>query len=174
MPDEHAIIKNIVIKAMEKFITKDMDLLHLDANERSMTHKFAQYVEESVKESSYSEYSVDCEYNRTGCNPDNWQKKLENLNSELGNISANDDEASTVFPDIIVHIRKDKNSNLLIIEAKKDATRGGNRENIDRKKLKLYKEELSYRYAFFITFPVALLRGKCISDINCEELVVEI
>ncbi len=42
-----------------KFLKNDSYLLQVDANERSITHRFAIYLEDE-----FPDYNVDCEYNR--------------------------------------------------------------------------------------------------------------
>ena len=88
-----------VKKALHSFFENDSDLLHLNVNERSITHKLAEHLQ-----NSFSGLKVDCEYNRKGDN-----KKSEK-------VLANNEK---VFPDIVVHKRGTNNKNLLVIETKK-------------------------------------------------------
>jgi hypothetical protein len=55
-----------------------------------------------------------------------------------------EDEAITIFPDIIVHHRN-TDDNLLVIEMKKSTSNIDN--NYDIKKLKEFKRQLDYKYA---------------------------
>jgi hypothetical protein len=97
-----------------------------------MTHKYAMYVEPE-----FPDYDVDCEYNRKGSLP----KKLHIQGAETSKLD--DDDATTVFPDIIVHHRGEP-LNLLVIEAKK---RDGDNTR-DRDKLHAFLSEGDYRYQF--------------------------
>ena len=49
--------------AYRKFLKNDSCLLAVVANERSITHRFAIYLEDE-----FPNYNVDCEYNREGTN----------------------------------------------------------------------------------------------------------
>jgi hypothetical protein len=95
-----------VIKALATLFDRDVYLLAVDANERSISHRFAMYLQ-----AQFERFDVDCEYNRDGVEP----KKL----GHLGLLPDSEDvEAQTVFPDIIVHIRG-TNRNYLGVEMKK-------------------------------------------------------
>src|SRR3954468_12314912 len=77
--------------ATRRFIDSEADLLRLDANERSLTHRFAVHLE-----SQLPGWNVDCEYNRDGDLPKRLTMDIPQ------NVSAADTNARTVFPDIIV------------------------------------------------------------------------
>ena len=51
--------KRIIIRTLEKFLKEDSYLSDVDANERSQTHKIAEYLQQILPG-----YNVDCEYNR--------------------------------------------------------------------------------------------------------------
>ncbi len=53
-----------VVEALLKVGEKDKALLAVSANERSITHKLAEYLQ-----TAFPEYNVDCEYNRDGDDP---------------------------------------------------------------------------------------------------------
>ena len=76
------------------------------------------------------------EYNRHLDDP----KRLQ-----LPRRDAADDElhATTVFPDIIVHVRGTDNHNLLVLEVKKP----GGDIAYDERKLRAFREQLHYRHA---------------------------
>ena len=57
MNNEYEKVKNAYLQ----FLKNDGYLLENDVNERSITHKFAVYLE-----NEFSEWDVDCEYNRNG------------------------------------------------------------------------------------------------------------
>ncbi len=129
-------IRNRIEIAYKKLIDKDSYLLKIDANERSITHRLAIYLEEV-----FWEYDVDCEYNRDGFD----SKKLIGYKKS----DSNDTNGTTVFPDIIIHHRG-KRENVIVIEAKKLS----NTDESDKEKLCLYKKEYLYKHAYFIKFPV--------------------
>ena len=59
-------IKKRVKRSIEKLIDKDEYLLNVDANERSITHKLEEYLQQE-----FPTYDVDCEYNRDVDNKNN-------------------------------------------------------------------------------------------------------
>ena len=125
-------------EAYSQLLVRDGHLLTANANERSITHKLAEYMQ-----LQFPEWNVDCEYNRDGIDP----KKLITF---VKNIKSDNTDAVSVFPDIIVHLRG-TNNNLLVIEAKKSNYSGKDR---DGEKLKAFKKDLGYKYAFKVTFAV--------------------
>ncbi len=142
MDDKEVIEK--IRNAYLKLLKNDSYLLKVDTNERSITHRFAIYLEDE-----FPDYNVDCEYNRNDTDIKKI-KKIELISKKY--ISATDKEGNTVsvYPDIIIHRRGTKD-NFIVIEAKKTTT---NNNNNDEEKLKAYKNDLKYRYAFFVEFPV--------------------
>lgn len=131
-------VKDKILRAYRMLFTRDSHLLVADANERSITHRLAIYIQ-----NEFPEYDIDCEYNRNGLTP----KRLDSFKKQIEN---NDSTGSSVFPDIIVHHRG-TNDNFIVIEAKKSSTNllhqdGGNCL-CDNCKLRAYKIDLSYKYA---------------------------
>ncbi|MEK6570702.1 MAG: hypothetical protein AABZ61_04980 [Bacteroidota bacterium] len=138
-------VKQRVINAYTLFLSDEINLLETDANERSITHQFAVYLEEE-----FLQYDVDCEYNRNGLH----QKKLLNFKKH---IESDDAEGTTVYPDIIVHHRN-TDDNFIVVEAKKTSNKIVHQPDsqcaCDLCKLRAYKAELGYRHAFLVKFPV--------------------
>lgn len=124
--------------AYSKLISKDGHLFKIDANERSITHKFAEYLQ-----AGFSEWHVDCEYNRNGFDA----KKLVTFKRS---IESDDTNAVSVYPDIVIHHRGPA-ENLVVIEAKKSSYSG---EDLDEEKLRAYKNDLDYTFAFKVEFSV--------------------
>ena len=130
-----------VLAALERLLTDDAHLLIVDANERSISHRFGMHLQAELPD-----FHVDCEYNRTGVDP----KRIDHL--YLGT-NIHDTEGKTVFPDVIAHIRG-SDQNYLVVEFKKSSS------NVDRdfdfKKLRGYKGDrrLNYGYALFIELEV--------------------
>ncbi|MBF4696052.1 hypothetical protein [Fusibacter ferrireducens] len=136
-------IKRRINIAIEMLRVNDNYLLKNDVNERSITHKLAMYLEQTLGK----EYDVDCEYNRNVDDPSN-RKTIDLLLESDGN-----SRTQSVYPDIIVHKRGQTDSNLLIIEVKKST----NRDNgeFDLRKLECYTNTNSissfcYTYGAFI------------------------
>src|SRR5690606_29531179 len=114
-------------------------LLDIAANERTLTHTFAIYLQQLLPD-----MHVDCEYNRHDNNP-------KEMFLSCGAGDTYDTDAQTVYPDIIIHQRRCDN-NLLVIEFKKTSSRVS--EEKDFLKLYEYKRQLHYQYALFIEFDV--------------------
>lgn len=131
----------LVIEALKRSIARfylnDASLIDADANERSMTHRLALYLQ-----GEFPGWDVDCEYNRRGTDP----KRLHALRES---IYSDDLEGRTVFPDIIVHKRM-ANANLLVVEAKKNWS--GSIDQGDKEKLEAFlaDEEYHYRYGAWV------------------------
>jgi hypothetical protein len=133
-----------VLSALSRFLREDGELLQIDANERSITHRLAEYLQWE-----FPLLHVDCEYNRDGIEP----KRLPYLGLHP---DADDEQAQTVFPDIIVH-RRNSPENILVIEVKKSSNR--NSRDIDLAKLRGYRANLKYRSALFLEFRVGANPG---------------
>lgn len=137
---------SLVESAKLLFLENDSSLLDVSANERSMTHKFAEHLQALLKERG-SYLVVDCEYNRYGEGP----KYIPSMKSIVGDkVDTKSTKARTVYPDIIIHERGVSGLNLLVIEAKKDATHSNKKD--DMKKLRLLKGNFDYSYALFLNF----------------------
>ncbi|MFC5366287.1 hypothetical protein [Salinirubrum litoreum] len=139
-------VRQVLSNALKKVLEQDSDLLEYDVNERSITHRLAVYLEE---EEVCREWDVDVEYNRLGKNEVSKSISMEHLRSKISDsVDPEDLDAKTVYPDIVVHKRGERNENLLVIEAKKSGRSG----EYDREKLTAYKEELGYEHGVFVTF----------------------
>ena len=134
---EHDEVVHKLRRAYLKLLRNDRNLLELDVNERSLTHKLAEYLQEE-----FVSWHVDCEYNRDGHDP----KRVRVSHG----ISAADTDAQTVYPDVIVH-RRGTRDNLVVVEAKKTSTA---LTSEDASKLRAYRSELGYLFAFEVVFPV--------------------
>ena len=149
-----------IIIALNKLKEKDSDLLEINVNERTISHKLAEYLQEEFKE-----LSVDCEYNRH-------EYATKELNMPKDLIDWNDTEAKTVFPDIMIHKRRTDTDNLLVIEMKKSSN-STSRQFDETKIMGLMKKPYSYKFGLFIEINVkggkSLLRW-CMSDewIDCH------
>lgn len=135
-------VKEKVEIALGMLLKNDVFLLEHDVNERSISHKLSEYLQQL-----FPDYHVDCEYNRIGKEKVDEKWIIKELCLDVIDIKSNDEEAVTVFPDIIVHIRGEK-ENLLVIEMKKV----GRSYTQDEKKLKAYtsQQQLGYSLGCFI------------------------
>lgn len=123
-------IKQRVFAAIGRLYQHDPELLSIGVNERTITHKLAEYLQDE-----FPGWHVDCEYNRRGDIP----KRLQISGWRSSPI---DIEAKTVFPDIIIHRRR-TDANLVVIEVKKS---GGGEETKDLEKLQAFTGDSDYRY----------------------------
>jgi hypothetical protein len=129
-------LEAVVICALENLFKHDDHLFSVDANERSISHCLANYIQEGLPT-----WDVDCEYNRNGHEP-----KVTNLPVE--NTTTDDEHARTVFPDIIVH-RRGTRSNLLAVEIKKSTSSISTQR--DEQKLESYcRAPLLYKHALLL------------------------
>ncbi|WP_298337235.1 hypothetical protein [Ferrimicrobium sp.] len=152
MSPEREEVQRRLFSAYKTFLKRDRVLLELDVNERSLTHKLAEYLQ-----AEFTDWDVDCEYNRNGDIP----KRLQ-----VQTTVTDDTDAHTVFPDIIVHHRNTK-KNLVVIEAKKTSS---TRAVADTEKLKAFIAEYGYQFAFAVVFPV----GPHASDANPSTDITEV
>jgi hypothetical protein len=127
-----------------------------DVNERSISHRLASYLQHE-----FGDWDVDCEYNRNHDDP----KLLKLLRMYAVNVSTDDVQARTVFPDIIVHHRG-TDDNLLVIEIKKTTNRLS--DGFDKQKLREFKRQLGYSYALFLRF----ITGCAEIGVKTEEWIV--
>lgn len=123
----------------------DSFLLEENANERSITHKLAEYLQQEFKD-----WNVDCEYNRMW-NDFEIDKKIIELEEDIASVY--DTDAKTVFPDIIIHKRENKD-NLLVIEVKKSNNTAD--KLMDKIKLETftYSDHFKYLFGLNLVIPV--------------------
>ena|SRR2546428_6953981 len=116
-------VQRTISSALDELLKRDSYLLASNVNERSISHRFAVYLE-----ARFPGWDVDCEYNRS-------HDYVKRLQLESRHATDHDLEAVTVFPDIIVHHRS-TDVNLLVIEMKKSTSRES--EDYDMKKLRAF------------------------------------
>lgn len=147
-------ITAVVRKAIDRLFERDSFLLQSNANERSISHKLPEYLQEVLSNVMELDcWHVDCEYNRDG-------HDSKQLDLPAKQKPTDDLDARTVYPDIIVH-RRDTNENLLVVEIKK--SNNPDDGSFDRRKLKAFKCQLRYQHALFVKFKVGT------PDLGCEE-----
>ncbi len=122
-------------EAIGRLCERDRFLLENDVNERSISHKLAEHLQEQ-----FPDWHVDCEYNRN-------YDLVKRLNIDPPDPPIGDTQGKTVYPDIVVHHRN-TDANLLVIEIKKSTNAGGRRFDIE--KLRLFTTELGYTYGAFV------------------------
>ena len=98
-------IQKLVENCLEIFMKDDIFLLEVDADERTISHRLAFYLQSEIPE-----MHVDCEYNRDGFET----KKISNPKWT---------KPRGIYPDIFVHKRGENSNNILIVEIKKQENR---------------------------------------------------
>lgn len=147
-------IEEKIKKALNEFCSNDRDklLLEYGANERSITHRFAVCLA-----GQFPEYDIDCEYNRMLIDETDFSEFLKKqICLSFKKVESSDDKGITVYPDIIIHKRDSKESNLLVIECKTTKNSTFSAKDYDYKKLNAYMNDpnLGYSFSAFIEFPV--------------------
>lgn len=138
-------IKSMVNQAIRMLFANDAYLFYIDANERSISHRFAVYLEQI-----FVGWDVDCEYNRYYRDQKTIRPPDEPMRQYGINLDIDDEQGKTVYPDIIIHKRNTDN-NLIAFEIKKTTSTVNDR--FDLFKLENYTEQgLNYRYGVFIRF----------------------
>ena len=126
-------------RAYRKFLINDAYLIEANANERTMTHKYAEYLQQE-----FPSWHVDCEYNRAK------DDSGKDIPKTIYGLSEQTECKHRVYPDIIVHHRG-TSDNFIVIEAKKLKAKKTDIE-FDRLKIVGYMDEHAYGYAFLLTF----------------------
>jgi hypothetical protein len=125
--------------ALQRLLEYDSYLLEQNLNERSISHKLAVHLGDE-----FPEWDVDCEYNREF-------DRVKRVDIEVPDPSADDTEAKTVYPDIIIHQRNEED-NLLVVEVKKSNNTDSG--DYDIRKLEAFQRDLNYRNAYFVMINV--------------------
>lgn len=136
--------------AWKVLLEQNKFLLEKDANERSLTHQFAFYLQHC-----FPYWHVDCEYNRVGESEESkkvWKPNVDEIT--IPDSKPDSDIAVTVYPDICIHRRgkTHENDNLLVIELKKESNL---QQNWDLEKLRAYVQD-GYRNKFAYKFGLFL------------------
>jgi len=144
-------IEKIVNCCLKELRGLDKYLLDKKVNERTITHKLAEYLQQH-----FPEFNVDCEYNRYL----GYRKRIRNERDRDINISNlsydklakliwENREADTLYPDIIIHQRGIQENNLLVIEVKKSSNPDDG--EFDKKKIKeLMQQPFNYKFGLFL------------------------
>ncbi|MEK7435110.1 MAG: hypothetical protein AABZ74_18410 [Cyanobacteriota bacterium] len=160
---EKTLISEKVTKAINNLLINDTYLLEHDLNERSITHKLAEYLQQE-----FLGFNVDCEYNGN-ITRSNYRGKNLNLHEQKDKLKNKYPKAViSVYPDIIVHQRGTNDNNLLLIEVKKSSSRVDSAFDLD--KLRVYTidsglNKLGYEYGIFLKFKAGQ------NNPNLEEII---
>ena len=134
---EFELIEKILENALKKLREFDSQLLEINVNERTISHKLAEHIQGKIRG-----FSVDCEYNRH-------QGLVKKLHIPHDDVSIEDIDAKTIFPDIVIHKRNTDDENLLVIEIKKSSN--SQNRDFDISKIKaLTTEPYNYKFGLFL------------------------
>ena len=97
-------MKSRIFTALDILYKNDSFLLGSNVHERSISHKFAEYLQQQ-----FEGWHVDCEYNLHGIGTKRLPRECNGIRKEY------------VYPDIVIHHRN-TNDNLLVIEIKPRAS----------------------------------------------------
>ena len=125
-------VKNYLDRAIARVEDEDQHLWMVDVSERCIAARLAMYLREYL-----DDYDVDVEYNRDG--PD-----VKRLHAVMRDCPRNRDEGKSVLPDVVVHKRGMKDSNLLVIEMKKASTKESDIES-DCRRIQALRKEYDYK-----------------------------
>jgi len=148
--------------ALKQFGTIDQDLIHVNVNERSITHRLAEHLQ-----NVFPCWHVDCEYNRKGDDIKRWRDEYQQWEVRHECLQPYDTEAKTVYPDIIVHRRRTSH-NLLVIEAKKRCQRDST--PIDEHKLKCFTSRCGH---FQYRYGLLLILGDTADEAPCQRWFID-
>lgn len=143
-----------VESAIIMFFKCDSELMDVNANERSISHKLGEHLQ-----AEFPKMNVDCEYNRRG----ERVKKMNKIVEDSEPVLIDDTDGQTIFPDIIMHRRRNDNENLLVTEIKKSTSRVS--RNRDIEKLKVFTgDDFGYQVGLLIDIDV---RAKRVNGVLC-------
>jgi hypothetical protein len=146
----------LVKSSLADLFKHDKDLFRVDVNERTISHKFAEYfrihfanlvLPNPAKEDTVLQpfgYSVDCEYNRAMHAPKHlpWQLDIIGKENEL---------YYTPNPDMLLHRRLTNEFNELVTEIKKTTNNDPVSVVLDKQKLVAFAERpFSYDFGLFL------------------------
>ena len=149
-------LMDIFEKAKNKFLKEEKEIIEIDINERTLSarlmfHLQTILLEDKLYREKYKTYSVDCEYNRINEYKIKTLKRYENFE-----IDDNSDKIRKIFPDIILHKRKEED-NLIVIEMKKSTSNNKDCKEKDRERLKIMtdlNEPNNFNYTLGVYFEV--------------------
>ncbi|MDD3794213.1 MAG: hypothetical protein PHI37_05340 [Candidatus Gracilibacteria bacterium] len=124
-------LKEIFQKSNEKFLENETSLILSGVSERSLCGKLSLYITDIIRNSEFSNYHVDTEYNR-------------NYGGNIKTIINSEEKVLNITCDIIIHSRGENinQDNLIAIEMKKSTGREDEKQK-DRDRLIALTKELN-------------------------------
>jgi hypothetical protein len=157
-------LRRHVCEAVNDMLNESPNLVACDAHEQGISHRIAVYLERRV---GLPDIHVDCEYNLDMSNPKKWEITRAALECRCRSCANRETEVRIgdlrrFRPDILVHKRKDQDSNLIALEIKRDYPC-----EFDVEKLKALTDphkDFKYRLGVFLCFPQGAPRYKFYVD----------
>ena len=128
--------RNYLDRATARVVAEDRHLLEVNVSEWCIAARLAMYLREY-----FWDFDVDVEYNRDG-------DEVKRLHDVVRDCPRDRDDGHPVLPDVIVHRRGLRDSNLLVIEMKKDPGKRGT--DCDRRRIKAFMKELDYKFGALV------------------------
>jgi hypothetical protein len=126
-----------VNEALDSFYARDAELVKLKVQERSIAHKFAEYLGPL-----FPNHDIDCEYDKHG----KYKKELEHIKE-----CSKEKATNLILPDIVIHKRGHDRDNLVVFEIKSKTKPTA----CDIMKLKLMTDKVGqfrYDFGFLVEF----------------------
>lgn len=140
----------------------DHHLLAVDVSERCIAARLAMYLREY-----FVDYDVDVEYNRYGDDV----KHLYDLVTTCPRERNGNSQGQCVLPDVVVHRRGSKKSNLLIVEMKKSSNPTGMDHDIQR--ILAFRQQLGYQVGALLVCDVGNTPDIRVAKVFPEEPIPE-
>ena len=134
--------RHLLGRAMDRMEAEDRHLLKVNVSERCIAARLAMYLREY-----FSGFDVDVEYNREGVEVKRLRDVLRDCPRDRDN-PRDRQNGRPVLPDVIVHRRCSRVSNLLVIEMKKEPGTSG--IDCDRRRIKAFQKELDYKFGALV------------------------
>ena len=131
-------VKRAVNNALRTFYLNDLYLIEHDVHECALTFRLGFYLQ-----NLFFSWDVDCEFNRDVGSPDRIKR--------IPVRDRNGQKRKDIVPDIIIH-KRGTGHNLLLIEAKKNASESDRANDITKIESSLGADTLHYRYGLFLDF----------------------
>jgi len=150
-------LKQRVIRSIDNFLAKEVDLLKQDAKEESITTHLTKYFEEEFTDWNWN---IDHQYDKRVIENEVVQKRTMFAKgslpkSKIPKTISPDSEVidKLILPDIIFHDRSSNKHNLLVIEVKLSTNKRKDERVFDFLKLQVMTTvDLKYEWGIFLDF----------------------
>lgn len=143
-------VKLLIEDALYCFYKNDFSLMNYKTedkavSERCMVFRIGWYIQNYMnKETKWSSFDLDAEYNRCFEHPKSMYKQtLDGIKEKIGD----------AVPDLLIHKRRENDSNMVVFEFKKNGLYVKNGKDADYRKLEYFTDstnEYKYKYGLWI------------------------